>query len=106
MTELSNKSVLGKALPELVTDLYAIRKQKAELEKTEKLLLGQIKPLVDPLFDQIDTGLRAGNLMLSRISGTSRTISADKLLERGVAPDIIAFATNTVPYFQYRIKEA
>ncbi len=97
---------------ELIESLYKVRQQKAALEKTEKALLSQLKPMVDPVFDQhLDLGLpisesviHAGNLDLSRVSGANRSISAELLLERGVSPEIVASATKTVTYYQYRIK--
>lgn len=102
------------SIAEIVQALFAVRQQKAALEKTEKILLDELKPLVDPEFDvHLNLGLpisesaiRVGNLNLSRTAGTSRSISADLLLERGVAAEIINYATKTTTYFQYRIKEA
>lgn len=90
----------------LITNLYEVRQQKSVLEKTEKTLLAELKPLVDPTFELDSALIRAGNLVLTRIIGASRTIQGDLLLERGVAPDVIAFATKVSPYYQYRIKEA
>ena len=99
----------------LVRALYDIRQQKSALEKTEKAILGELKPLVDPQFDEsqveeegktVSLPIVVGSLSLSRVLGTSRAISRDLLLERGVAPDIIQSATKTTTYFQYRVKGA
>jgi len=97
----------------LVASIFSVRQQKSALEKTEKAMVGELKPLVDPHFDNCeDLGipvsefvLHAGKLDLLRTMGTNRSISADKLLERGVAPDVIQSATGTSTYYQYRIKE-
>jgi hypothetical protein len=107
MTE-TNSNLAG-----LVANLHNVRKEKAVLDKVEKTILAEIKPMVDPQFDtQSDLGLpvnetviHAGDLCLSRTMGTSRTIASELLLERGVAPDVIAYATKTTTYFQYRVKE-
>lgn len=102
---------MNDTIANLVSSLYEVRQQKLALEKTEKGLLEQIKPLVDPELDRfaetsekIEMGI--DRFVLTRTQGTSRTIQSDLLLERGVAPDIIAFATKTTTYFQYRVKEA
>jgi len=100
-------------LPDLLKTLYDIRTQKNALEKTEKAILADLKPLVDPEFDRLasieEAGsgvpIQASGLQLFRTAGTSRSIHADLLLERGVSPDIISYATKTTQYFQYRVKE-
>jgi hypothetical protein len=107
MPETSKLEVANKTLPDLVAELRDIRKQKTIFESMEKSVLMDIRLLADPIFDLHDESINcAGKLVLSRVSGTSRTISADKLLERGVRPDIIAYATKVVSYYQYRIKES
>jgi len=101
-------------LSSLFQSLYDTRRQKADLEKTEKAIIAEIKPLVDPEFDRLalieEAGpgvpIASGSLELFRGAGTSRSISAELLLERGVSPDIVSYATKTTTYFQYRIKEA
>ena len=98
-------------LTALVTNLYDVRKQKTALDKVEKTILVELKPLVDPMLDKYaDAGeeikMGVGNLVLSRGQGTTRNISADLLLERGVAPDVIQYATKTTVYFRYLVKEA
>jgi len=100
-------------LSSLFQSLYVTRQQKNVLDKTEKAILAEIKPLVDPEFDHLALVEEAGpgvpivssNLELFRVSGTSRSISAELLLARGVSPDIVSYATKTTTYFQYRIKE-
>ena len=97
-------------LTSLVANLYDIRKQRSALEKVEKTILAEIKPLVDPQFDELnergeEAARVADGIRLLRIQGTSRSISSDLLLERGVAPDIIAYCTKTTNYYQYRVKE-
>ena len=106
MTTETTEATGTLGLSSLVSQLYDIWRQKSALEKVEKVLLEQIKPLADPTFDATPkTPITIEGLTMTRIEGTSRTISADLLLERGVAPDIIAYATKTSTYFQYRIKE-
>jgi len=94
-------------LVSLLHTLQDVRRQKSALEKVEKGVLVDLKPLVDPMFDKVpDEPVTEDGLSLTRVAGVSRSISADLLLERGVAPDIIAFATKTTTYYQYRLKEA
>jgi len=101
-------------LPHLLKALYDIRQQKSTLDKNEKAILADLKPLVDPHFDSCaDLGLpvsefvlHAGGLDLFRTAGTSRSIQADLLLERGVSPDVVAYSTKTTTYSSYRVKEA
>ena len=90
----------------MVTELYDIREKKRELEKLEKALVEAIKPLVDPMFDQLpDAPIVAGTaelgVYLNRSARESRTISGDLLLERGVDPSVIAYATKVTKYFRY-----
>jgi len=92
-------------LPDLLKTLYDIRTQKRALDKTEKAILSDLKPLVDPRFDALpDAPVVENGIALTRIVGTSRSIQADLLLERGVSPDIVDYATKTTQYFQYRTK--
>lgn len=94
-------------ISDLLKSLYDTRTQKNALDKTEKSIIADLKPLVDPMFDKLpDTPVVGDGIQLTRIAGTSRTISGDLLLERGVSPDIVRYATKTVPYFQYRTKKA
>ncbi len=93
-------------LTELLASLYNVRQQKSALEKVEKAILVELKPQVDPKFDALPgEPIVAGGLVLTRGGGVSRSISSDLLLERGVAAEIIAYATKTTTYFQYRVKE-
>ena len=100
-------------LIELVANLHDIRQQKNALDKLEKTLLEEIKPLVDPEFDRLrdedhetKMPITIGSLDLLRVAGTSRSIQADLLLERGVSPDVVGYATKTTTYYSYRVKEA
>ena len=95
---------------QLIIDLGDVRRSKAELDRQEKAVLSEMKPLVDPAFDSaakdrpgVRFALRAGDLELTRVAGISRSVSSDKLLERGVSPEIVAYATRTTSYFQYRV---
>lgn len=86
----------------MITELYETRQKKAELDKLEKAILEALKPLVDPKFDALpDQPIVSGDIQFSRSSGVSRTIKGDLLLERGVAPDVIAYATTATKYFRY-----
>jgi len=94
-------------LSDLFRTLFDIRQQKNALDKTEKTILADLKPLVDPMFDKLpDAPVVEGGVVLTRIAGTSRSIQADLLLERGVDPSIVSYATKTTTYYQYRTKEA
>lgn len=89
-------------LETLVQNLYDVRRQKADLEKLDKVIVAELKPLVDPKFDALpDRPIVVDDIALTRIAGVSRTIDADLLLERGVAPDIIQYATKTSNYYRY-----
>lgn len=93
-------------LSELLSSLYTVRQQKSALEKTEKAILTDIKPLVDPEFDKLpEEPIVYDGIVLTRTEGVRRSISGDKLLERGVSPDIIAYCTDTLTFYTYRIKE-
>jgi len=93
-------------LGDLIISLYDVRQRKSALEKVEKNLVAELKPIIDPRFDvSPDTPIVDGGLSLYRVSGVSRTVQVDLLLERGVSPEIINFATKTSTYYQYRIKE-
>jgi len=93
-------------LTNLITELHNTRQQKTDLEKLEKAILESLKPLVDPKFDELpDQPVVVAGIFLRRTAGESRTISADLLLERGVAPDVIRYATKTTPYFRYSTRK-
>jgi hypothetical protein len=89
---------------ELVSELYSIRKTKSLLEKREKELLSQIQPEVDALFD-VGEELTFGSLYMRRVPGATSSIKREKLLERGVDPGIIAYATVKTEYHRYTIDE-
>lgn len=94
------------SLNELLSSLYTVRQQKSALEKTEKAILTELKPIADPVFDSNpDEPIVGDGVQLTRSEGVSRTILGDLLLERGVSPEIIAYATKTTSYFQYRTKD-
>jgi len=109
-------------LSDLLKILYDTRTQKNALDKVEKAILADLKPLVDPMLDKVAESegsrstelgvlpsspvINAGGITLTRIVGTSRSIQADLLLERGVSPDVVSYATKTTSYFSYRVKEA
>jgi len=93
-------------LTSLIVELYDVKDQRRVLEKTEKAILEALKPLADPKFDALpDEPIMAGDLQFKRGARETRTISADLLLERGVAPDIIAYATKTTSYFSYTVNK-
>jgi len=93
-------------LSDLLRSLYDIRQQKNALDKTEKAILAGLKPLVDPKFDALpDAPIVEGGIVLTRTPGASRSIQADLLLERGVSPDIVRYATKETTYFRYLTKE-
>ena len=87
---------------ELIVQLYETRKQKSDAEKLEKAILEALKPLVNPKFDKLpDQPIVSGEVELKRSSGSRPSISSELLLERGVAPDIIRYATKVSTYFSY-----
>jgi len=93
-------------LPDLLKTLYDVRTQKRALDKTEKAILADLKPLVDPKFDALpDAPVVENGIALTRTVGTSRSIQADLLLERGVSPNVVDYATKTTTYFKYLTKE-
>lgn len=93
-------------LTSLITELYDVKRQRREIQILEESLLNAIKPLADPKFDALpDEPIVAGDLQFKRGARETRTVSADLLLERGVAPDIIAYATKTTPYFTYSVSK-
>jgi len=86
----------------MVAELFETRQKKAELDKLEKAILEALKPLVDPKFDALpDQPIVSGDIQFSRSASESRTIKSELLLERGVDPSIIAYATKTTSYFRY-----
>ena len=89
-------------LGSLIAELYDIRQQKSELAKLEDAALVALKPLVDPKFDALpDQPIVSGDIQFSRSASESRTIKSELLLERGVAPDVIAYASKVTKYFRY-----
>jgi hypothetical protein len=97
-----NTMPIDNRINNMVIELYQARLQKAEAEKLEKAILEALKPLVDPKFDALpNTPIVATGIELSRSSGESRTIKGDLLLERGVSPDVVFYATVTTKYFRY-----
>lgn len=90
----------------LIKSLYDTRKERIGLEAVEQAILTELMPLVDPKFDELpDQPIVTVGVKLTRVDGTSRTISADKLLERGVSPDIVQYATKTTKYHRYVTSE-
>ena len=86
----------------MVAELFETRQKKAELDKLEKAILEALKPLVDPKFDALpDQPIVSGDIRFSRSASESRTIKSELLLERGVAPDVIAYASKVTKYFRY-----
>ena len=93
-------------LPELTVDLYETRQKMKDLETREKAIMAKFRPMVS---DQIDACIEPGasekltvaGYTITRSPTTHRSISRDRLLERGVAPDIIAYATNTSESFRF-----
>lgn len=89
----------------MVTELHEYRQKKTEAEKMEKAILEALKPLVDPKFDKLpDQPIVVGDIQFTRTPGENRSISADLLLERGVAPDVVSYSTKVTKYVQYRTK--
>ena len=94
--------VTNNQLTSLIVELYDIRQKKSELDKLEKAALEALKPLADPEFDALPgQPIVSGDILFSRSSGESRTIKGDLLLERGVSPDVVFYATVTTRYFRY-----
>ena len=97
---------INNQLSELLKTLYETRTQKNALDKVEKAILAELKPIVDPKFDALDAPIVDSGIVLTRTSGTTRSIQSDLLLERGVSPDVINYATKVTTFFQYRTKES
>lgn len=96
--------VIGTDLADTIKTLQDVRREKAILDKAEKAILTSLKPLVDPMFDSGKCPA-SDSLVLIRSDGVTRTIVADLLLERGVDPGIISFATKTTSYYKYQVKD-
>lgn len=102
---------LDKREYDLVVALDTIRSQKRALEKAEESIVSELKPLVADKFKLVVTEegkapvliSTFGALGLSQISMVNRSISRDKLLERGVDPSIVLYATTITNFHQYRI---
>lgn len=93
-------------LTNLITSLYEARQAKGDAAKLEEAILEALKPLVDPKFDDLpDEPLTAGGLQLKRSSGENRTIKADLLLERGVSPDVVRYATKVTLFHRYTVSK-
>ena len=93
-------------LRDLATDLLATRGVKAAMDKREKELVSAIKELVDGVcLPDATTKFDLGGVELSRVPGMSASVSRDLLLERGVDPSIIDYATKRTAYFQWRVRE-
>ena len=99
----------------LLARLHTVLQMKSLAEKSEKEILAQLKPLVDPELDQLENPDTVeikehrtvkqtyGTHVLTMVPGVNRSIKRDKLLEKGVDPEIIDYATDVVTYFQYRV---
>jgi len=94
-----------KMTTELMKKLYETKQQKRALEALEASLLDQLKALVDPVFNKKSGPISAGGIILTRVPARKCTVSTDKLLERGVSPEVIVYATEITDYFRYLLKE-
>jgi len=88
---------------ELVSAIYQARQQKSAIEKTEKTLLAELKKSLDAELEAAGGKLPVGDFTVQRIAGSNASIKADLLMERGVSPDVIQYATKITEYFQYKI---
>ena len=85
-------------------NVYKARKQKAFWEAVEKENMEKLKAVVNPIFDtRSDCDYGIGEFKIGRVAGRSSSIKAEKLLQRGVAPDVVEFATSVSEYYRYSV---
>lgn len=109
-------SLIDPTTEQAIREYHAVKKARSSLEKREKELKTQLAELMVRYQDeyQIDTdalpltvplaplwySFNGAEIRPRSLTGAPR-ISGDKLLERGVDPEILAFATTSTPYTQY-----
>lgn len=96
---------MNNAVVDKVAALYQIRQQISAMEKIEKVMSGEMKELLDQDLEDNNNEVAVGKLIVKRIASSRTSISSEKLLERGVSPGIVQYATTVSQYFQYKIKE-
>lgn len=87
-------------LSSLAAELSSLRQAKAALEERVEQVVKELDTLV------VSDGLKLSALgwVVSRVGSVNRRISADKLLERGVDPGVIEYATVETSFHKYYIK--
>jgi len=102
--------LIDPALEIAIRKYHAAKASRLSLEKAEKQLKSEVAEGIAKYRDEFpDTwfSFNGAEVHPSDRPGSPR-VSADKLLERGVDPEIIAFATSATPFTQYdtNIEEA
>jgi hypothetical protein len=91
----------------LVAELQGARESMKNLKKSEDSLKEQIDAKLGDILEVgaivIGTELYGPMYRVSMVAGASSNIKREKLLERGVGPDIIDYATNRTEYTSIRI---
>lgn len=93
-------------LTDITRELWTTRRDLATLKSRDDQIIATFKFFADPMFDK-NRGqpLIIGDFyVVTRVPGSSSRVDPQKLLARGVSPDVIAECTDFSSYFQYKIK--
>ena len=95
-------------IDELSLELFALSKARQAAERREKEIKAELDTLTAPWFASGHKLMPVadGRFDLKRIPGSTSSINREKLLQRGVAPDVIAFATTKTEWHRYAVAEA
>jgi hypothetical protein len=90
-------------LQEVLTKYHAIKGSRRSLDKEEKSLKDQLASSLGRFINEYPDAraFEFGGSGVVLVESVNNHISAEKLLERGVDPEIVAFATKTTPYTRY-----
>lgn len=99
---------------QMCAELKACKEVRANAEELEKTLKKKLEDYMFKFRDDSDANHfiiikdggpedRTPQWDLNFVPGTNVSLSSDKLMEKGVAPDIIAFATTRTPYTSLRL---
>jgi len=92
-------------LEELIVTLHNARAMKRSSEEKEDEVLPRVRELAHLYQSEMGTNkFVVGDFKLSLVPGVNRRIVREKLLERGVSPEIIAYATAVTEYESVRLE--
>lgn len=99
-------------LYKLANELASVRSAIKELKAKEDLLVEELKSKIGDTLDggkvnvnHEDRFVLIPSYQLNMVQGTNTHIKRERLLERGVSPDVIDYATAKTTYTSLRIKE-